>query len=212
MTQHYGPFDTGAGDAVTSSQWRDIFKWLNGIITAGDLAVSAGTGMAVNVGTGKAMTGGLWYYNDASLSLAIAAANPSNPRIDLVVIQADLSAQTVAAVVKTGTPAGSPVAPTVEQDASKWEIALAQVLVPAGASSSASFTITDERVLCAPWTASNDGSGSGLDADKLDGHDSSFFSTLVIASAGGGSAGVKIWVGTTDPAGSASEGDIWISA
>ena len=35
---------------------------------------------------------------------------------------------------------------------------------------------------------------------------------IVIASAGGGAAGTKIWVGTTDPGGSASEGDIWIKA
>lgn len=31
------------------------------------------------------------------------------------------------------------------------------------------------------------------------------------SSAGGGSAGTKIWVGTTDPGGSASEGDIWVN-
>jgi hypothetical protein len=32
-----------------------------------------------------------------------------------------------------------------------------------------------------------------------------------IKSAGGGAAGIRIWVGTTDPGGSASEGDIWIN-
>jgi hypothetical protein len=30
------------------------------------------------------------------------------------------------------------------------------------------------------------------------------------ASAGGGAAGVKVWVGTTDPGASAVEGDIWV--
>ena len=30
------------------------------------------------------------------------------------------------------------------------------------------------------------------------------------ASAGGGAAGIKIWVGTTDPGGSAAEGDVWV--
>ena len=29
-------------------------------------------------------------------------------------------------------------------------------------------------------------------------------------SAGGGAAGVKVWVGTTDPGASAAEGDIWV--
>ncbi|MGK2852243.1 MAG: hypothetical protein ACSLFN_15230 [Candidatus Limnocylindrales bacterium] len=29
-------------------------------------------------------------------------------------------------------------------------------------------------------------------------------------SAGGGAAGVKVWVGTTDPGGSAAEGDVWV--
>jgi hypothetical protein len=31
------------------------------------------------------------------------------------------------------------------------------------------------------------------------------------SSAGGGSVGTKVWVGTTDPSGSASEGDIWVA-
>jgi hypothetical protein len=60
------------------------------------------------------------------------------------------------------------------------------------------------------WTSANQGSGSGLNADLLDGHDSTYFSTLIIGSAGGGAAGSKIWVGTTDPGSSASEGDIWV--
>jgi len=32
-----------------------------------------------------------------------------------------------------------------------------------------------------------------------------------LASAGGGAAGKKIWVGTTDPGGAASEGDFWLN-
>ena len=33
---------------------------------------------------------------------------------------------------------------------------------------------------------------------------------VLAGSAGGGAAGVKVWVGTTDPGGSAAEGDIWV--
>src|SRR5579885_3188318 len=108
MTQHFGPWDSGTGESINNSGWRDLFFWLDGVLD-NNLAVSAGSGMQVNIATGKAALTGLWYYNDASLPLTIAAADSSNPRLDLVVIQANISAQSIAAVVKTGTPASSPV-------------------------------------------------------------------------------------------------------
>src|SRR4051812_32925977 len=67
-----------------------------GIVGTGDLLVTAnGTpNMTVNVAAGAALVAGSltptqgYYkvYNDASVSLAIAAANATNPRIDIVVL------------------------------------------------------------------------------------------------------------------------------
>lgn len=216
MAESYQGFDSGAGNSFASGQWRDIHNWDTGTLDGG-LAVSAGSGMAVNVASGKAAVTGLWYSNSASLSKAIAAADPTNPRKDLVVIQADLVGQTVAAFVKTGTPAGSPVAPTEQRDSSKWELALAEVLVPANAVSSASFTITDRRVAAAPLNAATytaadiltkiktvDGSGSGLDADVLDGHDTSFF----VAASAYTAADVLSKLLTVDGSGSGVDADL----
>ncbi len=124
---------------------------------AGDLLVSAnGTpNMTVLVAAGEALINGTQssiyqgaYHclNDASVSLSIAAADPTNPRIDLVVAQVRDAAYSgsnndwILAVV-TGTPAPSPSPPATPNNA----IVLAQVAVAALASSITSGNITDKR-------------------------------------------------------------------
>ncbi|MBB6176369.1 lysophospholipase L1-like esterase [Anoxybacillus tengchongensis] len=68
--------------------------------------------------------------------MPISAANPTNPRIDLVYVN-----EVGKIDIITGTPSANPTAPNVPQAC--W--GLAQVRVPAGAKSSSEFTITDIR-------------------------------------------------------------------
>jgi len=112
-----------------------------------ELAVSptVPAAMSVDVGTGMALVQGRYYINDAALTLAVEAADPSYPRIDRVVVRADLVVRTVHAVVKKGTAAASPVPPTLTRTAEIWELSLAQVRVEAGATSIVAAKITDER-------------------------------------------------------------------
>lgn len=108
------------------------------------LQVSAGTGLAVNVAAGEAMVRGHYYTSDAVESLALATADATNDRLDLVVLKLDPTANSITLVVKTGTPAGSPTAPSlVQTDAGIFEQPLAEVLVPA--TSGVPTTITDRR-------------------------------------------------------------------
>src|SRR6185312_1230395 len=105
-----------------------------------------------------------------------------------------------------------------------WEIAIAQVLVPANAASSAAYTITDVRTfsqalisalgITTAMLAANAVTGAKIASSvALPGTPTVNSGNVAgIRSAGGGAAGITIWVGTTDPAGSAGEGDIWISA
>lgn len=131
---------------------------LQGIVAAGDLAVSqhAGTpGMNVDVAAGRAFVqggqtsfqGSYHVSNDATKTLTIAASNPSNPRIDIVVAtvrdhqypvytQNDWLLQVI-----TGTASGSPVAPATPTDS----IVLAQVAVAANVTSIVNANITDKR-------------------------------------------------------------------
>ncbi len=87
-------------------------------------------------------------YNDAQVTLTITTANPTNPRIDLVCMTVNDSFYTgssnnVVLQVVAGTPAGSPVAPSLPANS----ISLATVAVAAGALSINSGNITDTRVL-----------------------------------------------------------------
>lgn len=108
--------------------------------------VAIGAGMAFVQGGLTGTQGVYTVLNDATFQVAISASNPSNPRIDLVVLEvldAVYSGSSNLAQVRViaGTPAGSPSPPT----ATGSFITLAQVLVPAAAASVTSVNITDLR-------------------------------------------------------------------
>lgn len=117
-----------------------------------EMSVAAGVGLSVDVATGAAIVLGHPFENDATTNVVLAVADPTNPRIDRIVLR--LSPRGTATEGKiildklTGTPAGSPVAPNVTQDATTWEISLATVAVPANAA--APGAITDTRIFLSP--------------------------------------------------------------
>lgn len=154
MAQRSYFFDSVDHDRIyTAADFARVFGAIAGrdgvIYGYGDeLKVTPGTGMAVKVGTGAAFVQGrmLDVYDQAE-TLPIATADATNPRIDRVVVRVDLStAQRKAYLaVKTGTAAATPVAPLLQQDSTIWEMSLAQVRVPAGATGVVAGNITDER-------------------------------------------------------------------
>jgi hypothetical protein len=152
MAQTYFPFDSGSGGSVTESQWGQMAQfWLSTGVLKGQLnqlnVFADSTGMQVKIDTGMAWVQGYYYKNDALVTLAIAAANATNPRIDRVVVRVDWTANTIQLAIIQGIPAASPTAPAVTQNNSIWEISLAQVLVGANVSTIAAGNITDERTL-----------------------------------------------------------------
>ena len=132
---------------------------LGGVAGASALAVTAlspSPDMAVDVAAGTAFVAGTvspddqGFYvvpNVGSVELAISPADPTNARIDLVVARvyddnfAGASAEWALEVV-TGTPAGSPVAPTAPDNC----LVLAQIAVAANEDAIESGHITDLRV------------------------------------------------------------------
>lgn len=127
-----------------------------GIIGSSSLAVTANSpagmsvriasGWAAIIGTTQAGMGCYTVYNDATVVQTITTANPTNPRIDLVVATVrdayysgaynDVIFQVIA-----GTPAGSPVAPALPDNS----ISLAQVYVGAAVTQINTGNITDTR-------------------------------------------------------------------
>jgi hypothetical protein len=112
------------------------------------LSVLVASGWAAVVGTTQANMGTYVGYNDATTTLSINTADPTNPRVDLVCMTVQDAYYTgslndVILQVVAGTPAGSPVAPALPANS----ITLATVAVGAGATAITNANITDTRVL-----------------------------------------------------------------
>lgn len=128
-----------------------------GVADYGSLVVaqSATPGMSVQIAAGHALIAGTqtatqgFYiaYNDGATTVAIATANPTNPRIDRIVVAVQdayyggTANNQVLFQAITGTPASSPVPPSAPDNS----ITLAYVAVSAGATSIVNANITDTR-------------------------------------------------------------------
>lgn len=145
MAQSSFPFENvDTSETQFSQMFRNFASGVNGTPAGTELKVTAGSGMVVNVAAGQAMVRGHYYISTASEALTLSAANPTNPRIDAIVLTLDPTANSIVLAVVAGTPAGSPVAPTLTQtDAGVYQYQLATVAVAAGATSVG--TITDTR-------------------------------------------------------------------
>lgn len=152
-----------AAGCYTDTDLRAYFSMLDEAPAAGgvraqsgsEMVVSAPGGMNVAVAPGTAWVpgsdaagqGSYLVDNPTSTTVAISAANPTNPRIDRIVADVNDPAFTgsgtpvFSIVVVAGTPAGSPVAPAVPPSA----IPLARVAVAAAAVAITAGNITDER-------------------------------------------------------------------
>ncbi len=117
-----------------------------------NMSVDVAAGRAFILGDSSAFQGTYHVENDATVNLAIAAADPTDPRKDLVVAQVRDDTEDsggnddwVLAVVQ-GTAAPSPTEPTVPDTA----IVLALVDVAAAATSITNGVITDRRTVYNP--------------------------------------------------------------
>lgn len=145
---------TAAGDRALI---HSIYGGREGVTGTTDLAVSqnGSPNMSVNVAAGRGVVFGdstsdqqLYHiWNDATVNKTISAADPTNPRRDLIVAEVR-DAQTDGGGnndwrlrVVTGTPAGSPADPATPNTA----LVLARVAVAAGATSITNANITDLR-------------------------------------------------------------------
>lgn len=157
MTEKYFPFASGSGDAVTEDLWSMLARNFvaDGVIQGalnGLQVYADSTGMQVKVKTGRAVVKGHMYNTDAEIVLPISVADPTNPRIDSVVVRVDWTANTISLVVLPGTPAANPAAPALTQvdvlsgqANPRWEMLLANVNVAANATTIATGNVTDAR-------------------------------------------------------------------
>lgn len=114
------------------------------------------TAMNVLVATGGVQIQGYGMYNDAVVTLTIAAASSTLARIDRIIARLTPTGSpgSIVLAVLTGTAAASPTAPALTRTAGGvWEIELAQVSIPANTTSitTALITAAASQPLCA-WS------------------------------------------------------------
>ena len=147
MAVTYGFFNSVNGDRKYNAE--QMSEYFRGIVNEGvfqhldgGLAVTAGTGLAVSVASGRAIIQNRWVQNSDAMTLSISAASETYARKDAVVVRLNYSTRSIEIAVKAGTPAASPVAPSMTRNSTTYEMALAYVNVAANATS---VTVTDKR-------------------------------------------------------------------
>jgi len=151
MTLTYGFYDSSSSDRVyNAKQFGSIF---DGIIEDGVYAGIGGklmvtedspVSMDVIVGDGRAWFDHTWTLNDAALTKTIATADALLNRIDVVYLEVNESTRTNSIAVLTGTPASTPVAPTLTQTSTVHQYPLAHVYVGAAVTSITQANITNK--------------------------------------------------------------------
>ena len=114
--------------------------------SADNLKVVPSDAMTVAVKAGKGWIKGYYYENDSDLAFLLDNADGAKGRIDSVVLRLDLTNRYLRVFVKKGALATNPVAPTLTRNADVYELQLATISVPAGATAMTEAQITDTRV------------------------------------------------------------------
>ena len=124
---------------------QDVMKYYagrnSGVFETGDnLKVSANGGLELRINTGmgwlaKDYVASVAFWNESVEYLMVNAGHDTYDRIDLVVVSWNFvqQEQNPKLIIRKGTPSSSPAVPSLVNDSSTIEIALAKVIVPKGA-------------------------------------------------------------------------------
>jgi hypothetical protein len=148
MAQTSYPFENAD---TTEGQFSQLFRRLQSTGVSGspgttDLkAFGDSSGMNVKVPAGYAIVRGHAYNNDAQVTMTISAAS-SLPRIDVLVLKLDPTANSIVLNVVAGTANASPTVPSLTQtDEGVYMLPLAQILVGANVTTISAGSVTDVR-------------------------------------------------------------------
>lgn len=140
-------FDFDAADvaAYLAGRTSGVFS------SAEDFPVTAAGGLTVTVGAGRGwvhpsrFTGYSITKRDAD-TLALPLADPSLPRIDLIVMRYDAGARAASLQVLQGTASSTPTAPAISRTELIYDLCLAEITRPAGSTAVTTGQITDTRL------------------------------------------------------------------
>lgn len=133
-----------------AEDWAEYFKSFigNGVFPnpSTSLQVIASNEMTVQVMAGKAWINGYFYLNTDNLNIKLDNADGQLNRIDRIVVCWDLNERKMSVKVKPSAYSADPTPAQLQRDATKYEIALADVYVGKGATEIRQNNITDLRL------------------------------------------------------------------
>lgn len=102
------------------------------------LLVSNPAGNTIRIPSGAALVAGRYYENDANIDTVISTPSIAT-RFDRAILRCDFSAQTIRAIILTGSEGGG--VPALTQNSQYWDVPLATISI----TTIPVITITDER-------------------------------------------------------------------
>lgn len=143
-------FNSVSGDRKYSAEdWAAYFSSFisNGVFLSPStsLQVMASVGMNITVKAGSGFTNGYFYRNTTDLIKTLSVADGVYNRIDRIVKRWSLVNRNITVQVLEGAAATVPTAPVLTRNAEIYEEALADIYIPAGATSIVQSNITDRR-------------------------------------------------------------------
>lgn len=137
--------------AITAQDERDFNKmcWGNGVFInpIDGLMVTAHGGMTVNVKPGGAIIEGAVFKESSNRQITLSPAS-SLPRIDRIVLRFDTAEdrRDIDIYLKEGVAATNPVAQDLIRESNYYELAIADIYIPARTTSIESVNISDTRM------------------------------------------------------------------
>lgn len=150
MSLTYGFYDSLNGDRKYNA--RQLASIFDGVISDGVFAtygghflVSAVSGMNIKVASGRAWLNHTWTLNDVDYPLTVDTAEVVTNRIDTVIIEIDESQEKRQNQIKIlkGSDADTPSAPTLTNNSTLHQYALADIYVGAGVTEITTANITN---------------------------------------------------------------------
>lgn len=145
--EKYGFFNDINDDRIYFSEdFARYFKkyFTNGVFN-NELKVTANNDMTVTIESGDANIEGYRYTNTENLVKNIDNADGSLSRIDNIVLRLDLTNRLISTQVVKGSFSVSPIAPDLVRNATIYDLRLAKITIPAGATSITQSHIEDCR-------------------------------------------------------------------
>lgn len=137
--------------AISAQDERDFNKlcWTNGVFPTpidGLVAIAAG-GMRINIKPGGAHIEGARFWEGNVRTVTLSAASNTLPRIDRIVLRFDTSEdqRKIDIQIKEGVPATKPSPQDLIRQPNYFELAIADIYIPARATEITASNITDRR-------------------------------------------------------------------